>query len=67
MNAPCKGCTTETGRHPGCHDKCPKYKEFYERNEERKKHASEIKTIERLNGDSCRNGHSIRRKFRDKK
>lgn len=22
----CYGCTTETGRYPGCHGKCEKYK-----------------------------------------
>ena len=23
---PCKGCTKETGRFPGCHATCPKWK-----------------------------------------
>lgn len=26
----CKRCTKETGRHPGCHSKCERYKEYRE-------------------------------------
>ena len=33
---PCKGCTAETGRFPGCHATCPKYKAAEEANRERR-------------------------------
>lgn len=33
MIAPCKDCTS---RFPSCHDKCEKYKMYYEWNEKRK-------------------------------
>ena len=26
--SPCRQCTKETGRHPGCHGKCKKYISF---------------------------------------
>lgn len=26
--APCKDCTKETGRHLGCHDRCPRYQDW---------------------------------------
>ena len=32
----CKGCTKETGRYPGCHAVCPKYKASEAANKERK-------------------------------
>ena len=33
---PCKGCTPETGRFPGCHATCPKWKAAEEAKKERK-------------------------------
>lgn len=33
LMAPCKGCQE---RRVGCHDECPKYKEYQRLNEERK-------------------------------
>ena len=32
----CKGCTPETGRFPGCHATCPKYKAAEQANKERR-------------------------------
>lgn len=33
--APCKGCTEETGRKPGCHSHCHDYKIYKKKMEER--------------------------------
>lgn len=33
---PCKDCTTETGRFPGCHASCPKWKAVEQANRERR-------------------------------
>lgn len=42
----CYGCTPATGRHPGCHSTCEKYKDFRKRNDEVKK-----KELKALNGE----------------
>ena len=39
-NNPCYKCTTETGRHIGCHSTCPKY---IKANEEHNKLKEEIR------------------------
>ena len=38
----CKGCTTETGRHIGCHSTCEKYQEQAKKRQENKKEAERI-------------------------
>lgn len=39
VNPPCKECTKETGRYPGCHDHCtkPEYIAWREEQAKRKK------------------------------
>ena len=39
---PCKKCTTEIGRYPGCHSKCEKYLDFKNQLEEKKKKARQL-------------------------
>ena len=34
--APCRDCTEETGRKPGCHSHCEEYKEWKQYLEEKK-------------------------------
>ena len=34
--SPCKECTSETGRHPGCHPTCKSYLEYKVQHEEAK-------------------------------
>ena len=36
---PCKKCTKETGRYPGCHSKCERYLDFREKLDTKKKEA----------------------------
>ena len=33
MSGPCKGCTTETGRAPGCQSRCDVYLEWNEKHQ----------------------------------
>ena len=37
--SPCKDCTKETGRYPGCHDHCtkPEYKAWRDQENQRKR------------------------------
>lgn len=64
MQAPCKGCTTETGRSETCHPTCQRYIDWCTENELRKKKLNEARTIDRLNSESAQKGFSIRRKFK---
>ena len=39
ITCPCKNCTKDTGRYPGCHDHCtkPEYKAWRDQENKRKK------------------------------
>lgn len=37
IKPPCRDCTKETGRYPGCHDHCEKYIDYRRTLEEKKK------------------------------
>lgn len=44
IETPCKKCTKDTGRYPGCHGKCKKYLRFreeWDRKKETEKKARE--------------------------
>ena len=36
LKPPCGACHLEDGRHPGCHDRCEKYKEYKAERQRRK-------------------------------
>lgn len=46
IKTPCKNCVKETGRHPGCHSQCKKYKNYRanldEKNEQVRKARADI-------------------------
>ena len=43
--SPCRHCTAETGRYPGCHDKCDRYIEFKQALEDKKEAARQAKFL----------------------
>lgn len=57
MNPPCKDCTFETGRYPGCHDHCDKPEYLKWREEKRV-----IREKERLERQCCLDYNSMKSK-----
>lgn len=58
--APCKKCTSETGRKPGCHSKCEKYISYKAAMEEKRELVRKAK--EEYRPVSIRKRKSIRMK-----
>ena len=63
---PCKGCTPETGRFPGCHATCPKYKAAKEADRERKEAEKRESIIQQYVADEVKKAKRSSRRPRVK-
>ena len=48
IECPCKPCTKDTGRYPGCHDHCekPDYLKWKNQEKERKEHEAKERLVQ---------------------
>lgn len=65
-DSPCKGCTKETGRFPGCHSTCPKWAAAEEVKKERKAAEKREKIVRQYIAEEVKKAKRSTRNKREK-